>query len=334
MIITKSPVRISFCGGGTDFEYYFKDYTGAVVSTSIDKYFYTFFKKRKDKKIQVISSDFRLCSGLKDFYDLKLGEGFDIPAAALEHFQISDGFDLFMASEIPPGTGLGSSGTVAVNLVHLCCLLRGKELSKKDIAEKAYHIGRNILQLPIGKQDEYASSFGGLNLIEFTNSGVNVEPIKIRPEIKDRLEKNMLLFFTGKTRSSTDILKSQTDSATKREPEVMEAMHNIKEGAYEAKRILEQGDLKAFAQLLNKAWQNKKKMSKGITNPLLNETYDLALSNGALGGKVCGAGGGGYFMFYCEEENHKQLKNTLENKGLKMLDFKFDNQGTTFFYKA
>ncbi len=329
MIITRAPVRISFGGGGTDIPGFYEKHGGAVVSITINKYFYSFYNPRDDEKIQMISSDFQSLLSVDDFYSLKFGEGFDIPSAVIKHFRLYHGFDLFTASEIPPGSGLGSSGAVTVNIVLLCSKLKNESLNQRQIAEDAYFIQREILDLPIGKQDEYAAAYGGLNFIEFSEKNISVEPVKINPDVKKSLEKNLLLFFTKKTRQASTILKRQEESIKGNDNSIIEAMVEVKENAYRIKEALEEGNLKRFGSLLNEAWNSKKKMSSGITDEYLDRIYAIAMQNGALGGKIAGAGGGGYFMFYCEEDKQGNLRSTLEAENLGFLDFSFTDKGVT-----
>ena len=329
MIITRTPVRISFGGGGTDIPGFYEEHGGAVVSITINKYFYRFYNPRDDEKIQMISSDFQSLLSVDDFYSLKFGEGFDIPSAVIKHFRLYHGFDLFTASEIPPGSGLGSSGAVTVNMVRLCSKLKNETMTQRQIAEDAFFIQRQILNLPIGKQDEYAAAYGGLNFIEFSEKEVSVNPIQIDPDTKKSLEKNLLLFFTKKTRQASTILQRQEDSIKGKDTSIIEAMIEVKNNAYHIKEALEVGDLKRFGSLLDQAWNSKKKMSPEISNDYLDRIYEIASQNGALGGKIAGAGGGGYFMFYCEEEKQENLKNAMASEKLAFLDFNFSDKGVT-----
>lgn len=329
MIITRTPVRISFGGGGTDMPGFYEKHGGAVVSTTINKYFYTFHSPRDDEKIQIISSDFQSLLTVEDFYSLKFGEGFDIPSAVIKHYRVYQGFDLFMASEIPPGSGLGSSGAVTVNMVRLCSLLKNENLTKRQVSEDAYFIQREILNLPIGKQDEYAAAYGGLNLIELSEKKISVSPIQIDPEVKSCLEKNLLLFFTGRTRQASIILQQQEDAIKGNNTSIIEAMTMVKDNAYHIKDALEEGDLDRFGRLLDEAWKCKKQMNPEITNENLDRIYEIAMENGALGGKITGAGGGGYFMFYCEEDKQDNLRSALEAEKLSFLDFNFSDKGVT-----
>ncbi len=329
-LISRSPVRISFGGGGTDLASYYEKYGGVVVSAAINKYFYTILEIRLDDRIQLISSDLQVHHTVKDFYDLKLGKGLDIPVAVLKHFNVQRGLNIFMASEIPPGTGLGSSGTVTVNIINIINELERLKLTKQEIAELAYDIGYNELKMPIGKQDEYAAAFGGVNFMQFNKDGtVEVEPLNIAREVRVRMEDDIMLFFTGRTRESSKILKSQDKSTRDDKGEVVESLHKIKEIAFEVKKALESGDLNEFGRLLDESWQFKKNLAKGISNPRIDKMYELAKKNGALGGKLTGAGGGGYFMVYCDKPHQKAVTKAMVKEGLSPLDFHFDKKGAT-----
>lgn len=329
-LISRSPVRISFGGGGTDLASYYETYGGVVVSAAINKYFYTVLEIRLDDRIQLISSDLQVHQTVKDFYDLKLGKGLDIPVAVLKHFNVQRGLNLFMASEIPPGTGLGSSGAVTVNIINIINELERLKLTKKEIAQLAYDIEYNELGMPIGKQDEHAAAFGGINFMEFNRDGtVDVEPLDIAREVRVRMEDDIMLFFTGRTRESSKILRSQDKSTRDDNDEIVDSLHKIKGIALEIKKALESGDLTEFGRLLDISWHIKKNLAKGISNPKIDKIYEVAKKNGALGGKLTGAGGGGYFMVYCDKPHQKALTKALVKEGLSPLDYHFDKKGAT-----
>ncbi len=327
-IISRAPVRISFGGGGTDLASYYEKYGGVVVSAAINKYFYTVLELREDERIQLISSDLQINLSVRDFYDLKFGEGLDIPVAVIKHFGVERGMNMFMASEIPPGTGLGSSGAVTVNIINVINHLEHLNMGKQEIAELAYHIEHDRLGMPIGKQDEYAAAIGGLNFIKFEKDGVTVEPLRINDEAKLRLEEDIMLFFTGRTRQSSKILKSQDNSCKDDEGVVIDSLHNIKRIAFDVKEALEEGDLKRFGKLLHESWENKKRLAHGISNERIDSAYSAARERGALGGKLTGAGGGGYLMLYCEKKYQKDVQNKLKEMGLQRIFFRFDMGGT------
>jgi D-glycero-alpha-D-manno-heptose-7-phosphate kinase len=334
MLIARAPVRISFAGGGTDLEAYYGKYGGFVVSTSINKYFYAFVAANPDGGVQVSSSDYRTfyrCSpGEEPFWDSTLS----LPRAILDHFGIRAGLSLFLASEIPPGTGLGSSSAVTVALVKALSAAQGMMLAPNEVAEIACSIEIEKLEQPIGKQDQYASAFGGLNAITFGSEGVCVEPLHLAPETRRELERNILLFFVGSARVSSDILGEQKKASAQETPEVIQALHAIKQAAFEVRDCFEKGDLQRFGELLDFNWQNKKRLSPGVTTPLIDRCYELARANGALGGKITGAGGGGFLMVYCEEAHQERVTRALMAEELRRMDFHFDTTGARILMNA
>ncbi len=334
MLITRAPVRISFAGGGTDLPAYYQRHGGAVISTTIDKYFYVFLNVSGDETLQITSSDYRTFYRHDAETPLLFDGDLSLPRAILNHFGLARGISMFLASEIPPGTGLGSSSTVAVAIIKAVTTARGLLLSKQQIAELACQIEIEKLREPIGKQDQYAAAFGDLNLIQFRSDGVTVEPIKIAPETRRALEKNILLFFTGATRQASSILREQSKSSEQNDPRVLDALHAVKAMAFQAKECLEHGNLAQFGQLLDHGWENKKKFAAGVSNPLIDEYYELARRNGALGGKVTGAGGGGFLMLYCEPPCQSVVTQALEDKGLKRMDFRFESEGARVLVNA
>lgn len=330
MLITRAPVRISFGGGGTDLEAYYGQYGGMVVSAAIDKYFYTIISNgREEDGVQIISSDyhtfFRHDPGQRFFWNGDL----QLPRAVLHHSGVTQGYSLFLASEVPPGTGLGSSGSVAVTLVRAVSALTDQALSRHEIAEQAAFIEIEKLGMPVGKQDQYAAAFGGLNVIHFEPDGVTVEPLKMDRETGRRFERSLLLFFTGSTRESSKILQQQKDASESNQTRVINALHAIKDLALETREVLEAGDLDRFGALLHEAWEQKKQLARNVTNPRIDRCYELARRNGALGGKITGAGGGGFLMLYCPPERHGDVTGALEQEGLVRMDFGFDYRGVS-----
>ncbi len=334
MLITRAPVRISFAGGGTDLPAYYLQHGGAVINTTIDKYFYVFINVNADDTIQITSSDYRTFYRHDADAPMLFDGDLSLPRAILNHFGLTRGVSMFLASEIPPGTGLGSSSTVAVAIVKALTAARGLFLSKHQIAELACQIEIEKMGMPIGKQDQYAAAFGDLNLMQFSADGVTVEPLKIASATRKELERNTLLFYTGATRQAAAILSEQKKSSEQRDPAVIDALHAVKAMAFQVKEILERGDLTQFGKMLDAAWQNKKRFAKGVTNPLIDECYTLALEHGALGGKVTGAGGGGFLMIYCEPPQQNAVAQALEAKGLKLMDFRFESEGARVLVNA
>lgn len=329
MLISRSPVRISFAGGGTDLPAYYEQFGGAVISTAIDRYFYTILRKRNDDYIQIISSDLRKLEHWKGISELNVkGTDLEIPVAVLHDLQCSVSIDLFLASEIPPGTGLGSSAAVCVNVLKVLSEYLKLGLSRYDLAERSYHIARHVLGNPVGKQDEYASAFGGLNYLQFhPDNSVTVDPITLPPELLRELQSNLMLFFTGSAHNSWDILHSQECATRQYASMAVDALHEIRALADRMREALGKGELDRFGELLDCGWQAKKRISKKISSPHIDELYDLARIHGALGGKITGAGGGGFLLLYVPARRQQSVRDAFAQKGLREMVFGFDRDG-------
>src|SRR5579863_2196837 len=329
MLIARAPMRISLGGVGIDLEAYYAKYGGLVISTAINKYFYTIMTTDESDDLQVISADYRSLFRHTPYNDLFWNGDLALPKAILHHFGIRRGINLFVASEVPPGTGLGSSSAAAVTLVRAISTLVEQPMTKQQVAELASYIEISKMGMPIGKQDQYAAAFGGLNKITFNGDGVTVEPLKISPDVRQTLEKRLMLFFTCSSRESTSILKHQRKSTQDQDESVLKALHNIKQVAVDVQACLEKGDLDEFARLLHYAWQEKRHLAPGLSTSFIDECYSLALEHGASAGKITGAGGGGFLLLYCHEESQEAVTKALEERGLKRMNFRFDHQGAT-----
>jgi len=329
MLIVRSPVRISFGGGGTDLPSYYERFGGAVLSTAINKYFYTVLQKRTDGKIQIISADLRTMETWQNIARMEVcGNALEIPLAVLKEFGRELSVNLFLASEIPPGTGLGSSASVCVNLTKLLAEYHQISLSKYDLAEQAFHIARHVLGRPVGKQDEYASAFGGLNFISFHPDGrTQVEPLPLAPDLARELQSSLLLFFTGESHHSWTILKEQEEATQKTDCGAVEYLHEIRKLVEPMKAALLAGELNQFGLLLHESWEIKKRISSKISNNHINEMYEAALRNGAVGGKITGAGGGGFLLLFCQPAYQQNVRNALAAMGVREMGFEFDYQG-------
>lgn len=329
MLIVRSPVRISFGGGGTDLPAYYERYGGTVVSAAINKYFYTILRNRNDGLIQVISSDLRACETWQNIACMDLGgTDLEIPLAVLKRLGIDISVDLFLSSEIPPGTGLGSSAAVCVNVVKTITTYLHRSCSPFELAEQSYDIARNVLGKPVGKQDEYASAVGGLNFLRFERDGrVEVEALNLDSRVLSELQSNLMLFFTGTAHHSWTILKDQEKSSSKSSGKSVEALHQIRALAGRMRDVLMAGDLRTFGLLLDEGWQAKKQVSDRVSNARIDELYAVARQNGALGGKITGAGGGGFLLLYCEAPNQQRVRNAFQTFGIREMVFDFDFQG-------
>jgi D-glycero-alpha-D-manno-heptose-7-phosphate kinase len=329
MLIVRSPVRISFGGGGTDLPSYYESFGGAVLSTSINKYFYTILQKRIDGKVQVISSDLRIAETWHDIACLPVKDSqLDIPLSVIKDLGCNVSVDLFLASEILPGTGLGSSASVCVGVLKTLTSYLDLHLSKYQLAERAFHIARNILGKPVGKQDEYAAAFGGLNFITFDRDGTgHVESLTLRPDLLREFQGSLMLFFTGAARNSSHILQEQEKVTRAGDGVVLESMHQIRGSAAQMRDALLKGNFRGFAALLHEGWVAKKKVSEKISNPLIDEAYAVALDAGALGGKITGAGGGGFLLLFCEEPHQDAVRNSMAKLNIREMGFEFDLLG-------
>ena len=329
MIVVRAPLRISFGGGGTDLPAYYERHGGVVVSTTIDKFVYVHVAKNGADYAQIASADYGT------FYRHHCGQPMTwegdlaLPRAVLHEFGIERGISVFVASEVPPGTGLGSSSAVAVALVSGVATHLNIPLTRQQVAERACHVEIAKLGAPIGKQDQFAAAFGGLNSITFTGDKVTVEPIRVAPDVLQRLEKRLLLFFTGAARNSADILREQQRASAQDHGQTVDSLHRIKAAALACRRCLEIGDLDGLGRLLDEGWREKRLLAAGITNPGLDDLYELARANGAAGGKITGAGGGGFLLLYCDESRQEAVTAAMEQRGLRSMGFHFDHQGVT-----
>jgi D-glycero-alpha-D-manno-heptose-7-phosphate kinase len=330
MLIVRSPVRISFGGGGTDLPGYFETFGGAVLSATINKYFYTIVSQRTDRHVQIISSDLRACESWENIKEITAkGHTLEIPLAVLQELGREVAVDIFLASEIPPGTGLGSSASVCVSMLHAMATYLQVTLSRHELAEKAFHIASQVLDKPVGKQDEYAAAYGGLNFIRFHSDGrTDLDPLDLAPEIVAALQAKLMLFFTGSTRDSWSILQEQQLATRSGKGVVLASLHRIRELAEHMREALAQGNLQKFGLLLHEGWENKKKISSMISNPAIDRMYGLARENGAMGGKITGAGGGGFMLLYCDEENQPAVRKAFLDQGIKEMRFTFDFNGS------
>jgi D-glycero-alpha-D-manno-heptose-7-phosphate kinase len=329
MLIARSPVRISFGGGGTDLPAYYQRFGGAVLSTSINKYFYTILQKRSDGKIQVISSDLRVIETWRDISRMEIKSSeLAIPLSAIKELGCKISVDMFLASEILAGTGLGSSASVCVGVLKSLAAYLDLPLSKYELAERAFHIARNVLGKPVGKQDEYAAAFGGLNFITFNQDGSTlVEPITLRSDHLREFESNLMLFFTGVAHDSWKLLQDQEKSTQDEVTSTVESLHLLRELAEQMRRTLLKGDVREFGTLLHQGWEAKKKISSQISNSLIDEAYALARQNGALGGKIAGAGGGGFLLLFCEEKHQEAVRQAMTKLQLREMAFHLDFEG-------
>lgn len=327
MIIVRAPVRISIGGGGTDLPSYYSLYEGEWISAAIDKYIYITINKRFEKSLKIRYSKTEEVERPEQIQHPIIRE-------ALKLLGIEGGIEISSFAEIPANTGLGGSGSFTVALItalHAFLNDTSKDNfpTKKEIAEQACHIPIDLLKEPSGKQDEYIAVYGGINSFFASRKGeINVEPLypqKISPEALPKLENNLLMFYTGIKRESRDILKIQAQATQQGEKEMIENLHRVKEIGREIKKALTENDFHKFGQLLDFHWKEKIKRA-GASNLQINRWYEIAKENGAIGGKLMGAGGGGFFLFYCENQKDR-LRKAMVKQGLKEHSFHFDLEG-------
>ena len=320
MIVTRSPLRISLGGGGTDLPSYYQKYGGFLIAATINKHIYISLAETFNKKFLIKYSSFEETKKIDSLKHPLFRE-------ILKKFKIKTPLIITSHADIPAGTGMGSSGAFAVTLINALSIYTKQNFSKKKIAEIASDIEINTLKEPVGKQDQYTASYGGINSYKYnTNGKVIVKKINISDIRTKQLKQKLAIFFTGYSRSSYKILKKQDNSTKKLNKKMIENLHRVKSFGYEGKKIIEEGALDDLGGIMNEHWNYKKKRSPNMTNDKIDEYYNYALKNGALGGKLIGAGGGGFLLFYTKDINFLEKK--LKKFNLKMLDFDFDNSGT------
>lgn len=325
-IRSRAPLRISFCGGGTDVSPYPEEKGGVVLSTTIDKYAYASLRPVDDGTIKVTSLDYDIVAKYNADELLYDGE-LDLVKAAINKFGANQGMELFLHSDAPPGSGLGSSSTMVVCLIGALKHLLKRPLTEYEIAELAYEVERKDLGIQGGMQDQYAATFGGFNFIEFLGKTVIVNPLRIKQDILNELNYRLLLCYTGRTRLSARILEHQTESYVRKEEQVVKALDALKELTIEMKNALLQGRLNDFGYLLHEAWLNKKNLDANISSSHIDALYEAARQLGATGGKILGAGGGGYLLVFCPFDKKHLIAQRLEELGGQAVEFSFDLAG-------
>lgn len=322
MIITRSPLRISIGGGGTDLPSYYRDYSGFVIAAAIDRYVYVTLHHTFTGQFILKYSKMERPEALGQVQHPIIRE-------AMKMLEFPDHPHLEIASmaDIPAGTGLGSSGSFTTALLKALHAYRKKIVLPQVLAEEACRIEIDRLGEPIGKQDQYIAAYGGLTCFRFMPDGrVDAEPLKVSEQTLFDLEDGLLLFFTGITSSAANVLSDQDTRSKKRDSAMIHNLHDIKEMGLRIQTALEAGELRTFAQIMNEHWARKKERSGGMSNPQIDTWYDLALQNGALGGKLIGAGGRGFLLFYTEDKS--RLRHAMTAAGMTEVRFRFDFEGT------
>jgi len=323
----RAPLRLSFCGGGTDVSPYPEEHGGMVLSATINQYAYASLRPRRDSKLTISSLDYDLVAKYDHPRRMRFDGNLDLIKAAVKALKVRRGTDLWVHSDAPPGSGLGSSSTMVVALVGVLGKWLERSLSGYEIAELAYRIERKDLGLAGGRQDQYAATFGGFNFIEFQKDATVVNPLRVEPDVIQELEYRLLLCYMGQTRQSAHIIERQTSAYREGKAPVVDALHRLKAETLEMKKALLLGKVDTVGELLHEAWENKKRLDESISNSRVDQLYRLARREGAIGGKMPGAGGGGYFLFLTRFDKKHRVASALEKHGGQVVPFQFEARG-------
>lgn len=322
MIVTRTPLRIPLGGGGTDLPSYYSAHGGFIVSAAVKRYVYILLNPRFEQNIRI------------SYAKTEISESVDqiehpIVREALKSVGIDNHLEIVSIADLPANTGLGSSSSFTVGLLNALHALKREHLPMDELAEEACHIEIECLGEPIGKQDQYIAAFGGITCLEIDRQGtVRPRALNLSDDIVHELESELMIFYTGIKRSASEVLSGQSKAAREGDRRVVESLHLIKEIGREIKDALEHGDLDRFGRLLDQHWQVKKNLSDKVTSSDIDAWYEVARANGAMGGKVMGAGGGGFFMFYCGNGKKAQLREALTSQGLRELRSGIDFEGS------
>jgi D-glycero-alpha-D-manno-heptose-7-phosphate kinase len=322
MIITRSPLRISLGGGGTDLPSYYREHGGFVVAAAIDRYVYVTLHRTFVEECIIKYAQMERVHAIDEIAHPIIREALRLTGTGCASLEIT------VMSDIPAGTGLGSSGSFATALLGALHALNHQIVTKARLAEEACHLEIEVLGEPVGKQDQFIAAYGGITVMTFNQDGtVDVAPARLDAETRANLHDNMMMFFTGYTRSASAILKDQNDRTKSSDRSIIDELHRVKELGKDSLAALESGDLRRFAEIMHEHWERKRRRSTGMTNERIDRWYETARANGALGGKLIGAGGGGFLLFYTEDKT--RLRHAMRESGLPEVRVDFDSQGTT-----
>jgi D-glycero-alpha-D-manno-heptose-7-phosphate kinase len=334
IVRSKAPLRVSFAGGGTDVSPYPEEKGGAVLNCTVDKFAYATLQvtPHGGGSVAVESLDYNLTASYAKPSDMVYNGELDLVKAAVRVLQPSnptkgDSLHLFLHSDAPPGTGLGSSSTMCVALVGAFQRYLREPWTPYEVAELAYRIEREELGFKGGRQDQYAAAFGGFNFIEFTRDRTVVNPLKITPDVLNELAYRLLLCYTGTSHYSNDLIEAQQRSYTEKRGGTVEALDATKRLAIDMKNELLRGNIDEMGRLLDAGWQLKKQFTEGISNPQIDSLYDRARAAGALGGKLVGAGGGGYLLLFCDFSRRARVARAVQEAGGRVTDFSIESAG-------
>lgn len=322
MIITRTPFRITLGGGGTDLPSYYSKYGGFICASGINKYMFINLNR------PIVDDLVRVKYTKTEIVNHRDQLQHEIARSAMMMAGIESGLEIISMADVPAGTGLGSSSCYAVGLLNALHTLKREYIPLENLAEEACHLEIDILRKPIGKQDQYMAAFGGLTVLDIARDGaVTVRKANVSNSVLDDLNRNMLLFYTNTSRNADTILSEQSQGARQQNEQVLNSMHYIKEIGYAILEAMEAGNITDVGLLFDKHWHYKKKISKKMSSPRFDQIYQIAKENGALGGKISGAGGGGFFLFYVEQK-HAEFGDVMRKLGLREMRYRFDFEGT------
>lgn len=321
MIVSRAPVRFSLGGGGTDLPSYSREHGGFLVAAAIDKYVFVNANRRFYPSIRLAYSKTETVERVDQIEHRIFRE-------ALRFAKIENGIELVSVADLPANSGLGSSSSFTVALLNALHAYQREFVPTQQLAEEACHIEIDVLKEPIGKQDQYISAYGGITALTFDKDGsVHVERLPVKEDVIDELESNLLIYYSGVERAASAVLSEQAKSVKSNKDDAVARMHRIKEIGYETKKLLLEGNVDYFGELMHEHWTNKRKLAVNMTDSAIDEHYEAARNAGAIGGKLMGAGGGGFFMFYVRPTEKRKVREAMSARGLRQLRFRFDFDG-------
>lgn len=329
MLLGRSPLRISFVGGGTDLEEYHKKYDGYSISATINKFAFVAAKLRTDNLFQAFSPDYHTYFSSKKLQNIKPEFGHAIAITCLQEMKFSNGIDLFYSADVAPGSGLGASSSLASNIVNIILKFQKKKWNKHKMAMEVFRIGHDVLKWGIGKQDEFAAVFGGFNLYKFSKNNVTVTPIRLNKSTLKEFENNSMLFFLGERKPSVDILKIQARNIKSLNMKTISALHKVSELTLELRDVFRNNDLSKFESILREGWEQKKQFAKNITTKKIDSICHTVELCGSKAMKVTGQGGGGHLFVYAEKKKHPKIIKNLKKLGIPYVNFKYHNTNST-----
>jgi D-glycero-alpha-D-manno-heptose-7-phosphate kinase len=324
---SRAPVRLDLSGGWTDVPPFSSRVGGAVISASINRYTYATVVPLQTKRIEITSADYSQSISVNNTKELEYDGKLDLVKAAIKKLKIKQGLDLYVRSDAPPNSGMGTSASAGVALIGLLNRMQNDKLTSHEIANLARILEVEELHIAGGKQDQYSAAFGGINFMEFKDPVVSISPLRLSEATINEMEKHLVLCYTGISRLSGNLITRVMNEYEKGVKKTVEALHSLKKIAIDMKIALLNGDTDKFGILLGENWKNQKKLHESVTNPVVDALFKIAMKNGAIGGKALGAGGGGCLLFYCELNTEHKVKKALADQNMQLIDWNFEFKG-------